>query len=191
MSVPRGHTRALVVRATMLLLLSTTAAWNLMPVEMRRPATLARVASAPAMTVGEESAPVVKLGQEAQPLGEDEASRAWLVKQDDPAIEGSWTGGAAVVAPQVTPHAAAASTVPGAALSDAQISEVTMETLDVLLEILNRMAALPDGSSVTSEGAAKTAWLAKQKPQVSNAPRARGQRRCLALATSRLACISS
>ena len=152
MSVPRGHTRALVVRTTMLLLLSTAAAWNLMPVDMRCTATLARAACAPAMTVGEESAPVVKLVQETQPLGEDEAMRAWLAQQDDPSYEGSWTGGAAVVAPHVTPPAAAASTVPGAALSDAQIKEVTIETLDVLLEILNQMAVLPDGSSVTSEG---------------------------------------
>ena len=151
MSVPRGHTRALVVRTTMLLLLSTAAAWNLMPVDMRCTATLARAACAPAMTVGEESAPVVKLVQEPQPLGEDEAMRAWLANQDDPSFEG-WTGGAAVVAPHVTPPAAAASTVPGAALSDAQIKEVTMETLDVLLEILNQMAVLPDGSSLASEG---------------------------------------
>ena len=151
MGVPRGHTRALVVRTTMLLLLSTAAAWNLMPVDMRCTATLARAACAPAMTVGEESAPVVKRVHEPQPLGEDEAMRAWLANQDDPSFEG-WTGGAAVVAPHVTPPAAAASTVPGAALSDAQIKEVTMETLDVLLEILNQMAVLPDGSSVASEG---------------------------------------
>ena len=95
---------------------------------------------------------MVKLVQEPQSLGEDEAMRAWLAQQDDPSYEGSWTGGAAVVAPHVTPPSAAASTVPGAALSDAQIKEVTMETLDVLLEILNQMAVLPDGSSVASEG---------------------------------------
>ena len=94
---------------------------------------------------------MVKRVQEPQPLGEDEAMRAWLANQDDPSFEG-WTGGAAVVAPHVTPPAAAASTVPGAALSDAQIKGVTMETLDVLLEILNQMAVLPDGSSVASEG---------------------------------------
>lgn len=173
------------VRATMLLLLSTAAAWNLMPVEPRLhgahgTATLARVARAPAMTVGEESAPVVKLVQEPQPLGEDEAIRAWLASQDDPSFEGGWTGGTAVVAPHVTPPAAAASSVPGAALNDAQIKEVTMETLDVLLEILNQMAVLPDGRpSVT------------QEPQVSNAPRATGQRRYLAPTTPRPAYISS
>ena len=165
MGVPRGHTRALVVRTTMLLLLSTAAAWNLMPVDMRCTATLARAACAPAMTVGEESAPVVKLVQEPQSLGEDEAMRAWLAQQDDPSYEGSWTGGAAVVAPHVTPPSAAASTVPGAALSDAQIKEVTMETLDVLLEILNQMAVLPDGSSVASEGLQAASALAATKLQ--------------------------
>ena len=162
MSVPRGHTRALVVRTTMLLLLSTAAAWNLMPVDMRCTASLARVARAPTMMVGEESAPVVKLVQEPQPLGEDEAMRAWLANQDDPPFEG-WTGGAA--APHVTPPAAAASTVPGAALSDAQIKEVTMETLDVLLEILHQMAVLPDGSSVASEGLQAASALAATKLQ--------------------------
>ena len=165
MGVPRGHTRALVVRTTMLLLLSTAAAWNLMPVDMRCTATLARAACAPAMTVGEESAPVVKLVQEPQSLGEDEAMRAWLAQQDDPSYEGSWTGGAAVVAPHVTPPSAAASTVPGAALSDAQIKEVTMETLDVLLEILHQMAVLPDGSSVASEGLQAASALAATKLQ--------------------------
>ena len=183
MGVTRCHTRDLVARATMLLLLPTAAAWNLMSVGTRRTATLVQVApsraGAPAMTVGDESAPVLKLVQKrTQPLGEDEAKRAWLAKQDGPSFEGGppWTGGAAAAAPHVTPPAAAAAgTASGAALSDAQIKEVTVGTLNKLLEILNQMAAAPDmtTSSMTSEDTAKTAWLAKQEPQVSNAPRTR------------------
>jgi hypothetical protein len=183
MGVTRCHTRGLVARATMLLLLPTAAAWNLMSVGTRRTATLVQVApsraGAPAMTVGDESAPVLKLVQKrTQPLGEDEAKRAWLAKQDGPSFEGGppWTGGAAAAAPHVTPPAAAAAgTASGAALSDAQIKEVTVGTLNKLLEILNQMAAAPDmtTSSMTSEDTAKTAWLAKQEPQVSNAPRTR------------------
>ena len=181
MGVSRGHTSGLITRATMLLLLPTAAAWNLMPVGTRRTATLAQVAPSrgsapPAMTIGEESAPVLK--DLTQPLGEDEAKRAWLAKLDGPSFEGGapLTGGATAAAPLVLPPAAAAAGIaPGAALSDAQIKEVTAGTLDALLEILNQMAA-PDvtTSSMTSEDAAKTAWLAKQEPQVSNAPRTRG-----------------
>ena len=176
-----GHTMGLLLRATMLLLLPTAAAWNLMPVGTRR--TAAQVAPSrggapPALTVGEESAPLLKLQELTQPLGEDEAKRAWLAKQDGLSFEGGppLTGGAAVAAPHATPPAAAAAgTTPRVALSDAQIKEVTAGTLDALLEILNQMAA-PDvtTSSMTSEDAAKTAWLSKQEPQVSNAPHTRG-----------------
>ena len=174
-------TTGLLPRATMLLLLPTAAAWNLMPVGTRR--TAAQVAPSrggapPALTVGEESAPLLKLQELTQPLGEDEAKRAWLAKQDGLSFEGGppLTGGAAVAAPHATPPAAAAAgTTPRVALSDAQIKEVTAGTLDALLDILNQMAA-PDvtTSSMTSEDAAKTAWLSKQEPQVSNAPHTRG-----------------
>ena len=182
MGVSRGHTSGLITRATMLLLLPTAAAWNLMPVGTRRTATLAQVAPSrgsapPAMTIGEESAPVLK--DITQPLGEDEAKRAWLAKLDGPSFEGGapWTGGAAAAAPLVLPPAAAAAGIaPGAALSDAQIKEVTAGTLDALLDILSQMAVAPEvaTSSMSSEDAAKTAWRAKQEPQVSNAPRTRG-----------------
>tara|TARA_B100000795_G_scaffold255324_1_gene226879 strand:- start:472 stop:1068 length:597 start_codon:yes stop_codon:yes gene_type:complete len=181
MGVSRGHTIGL-ARATMLLLLPTAAAWNLMPVGTRRTATLAQVAPSrgsapPAMTIGEESAPVLK--DITQPLGEDEAKRAWLAKLDGPSFEGGapWTGGAAAAAPLVLPPAAAAAGIaPGAALSDAQIKEVTAGTLDALLDILSQMAVAPEvaTSSMSSEDAAKTAWRAKQEPQVSNAPHTRG-----------------
>ena len=122
---------------------------------------------------------MLRMQELTQPLGEDEAKRAWLAKQDGPSFEGGppWTRGAAVAAPHATPPAAAAArTAPRVALSDAQIKEVTAGTLDALLEILNQMAT-PDvtTSSMTSEDAAKTAWrLAKQEPQVSNAPHTRG-----------------
>lgn len=170
-----GHTPGLLSRATMLLLLPTAAAWNLMPVGMRR--TAAQVAPSrggapPALTVGEDSAPLLKLQELTQPPGEDEAKRAWLAKQDGLSFE----GGPPLTAPHATPPAAAAAgTTPRVALSDAQIKEVTAGTLDALLEILNQMAA-PDvtTSSMTSEDAAKTAWLSKQEPQVSNAPHTRG-----------------